>query len=123
MKIRVYYEDTDIAGVVYYANYFKFIERARSELFFSQGISPIDGASHFVVKSVSADFLASAKFGDEIDVRTRLVDMKSASLVLGQDIYRDEQLLFAATVKLVHLNQTKPAKIPDSLKKLFITGE
>jgi acyl-CoA thioester hydrolase len=119
MRIRVYYEDTDLAGVVYYANYFKFIERARSELFFSRGVLPIDGTSHFVVRSVNADFMAPAKFGDELDIVTKLLEMKSASVVLKQDIYRGGQLLFSSTVKLVHLDKDKPAKIPENLKQLF----
>lgn len=119
MKIRVYYEDTDIAGVVYYANYFKFIERARSEIFFSQSVSPINGDSHFVVKSVTANFVSSARFADILDVKTELVSLKAATIELKQTVYKDDTLIFSADVKLAHLNQNKPAKIPESLRKLF----
>jgi len=120
MKIRVYYEDTDVAGVVYYANYFKFIERARSEIFFANSLSPISNNSHFVVKNIYADFLRSAKFGDELEIKTEVVLVKSVSIELRQEIYRADKKLFVAIVKLVHLLNDRPAKIPDNIVSLFI---
>ena len=123
MRIRVYYEDTDVAGVVYHANYLKFIERARSEMLFSQGVSPIQDNCHFMIASISADFVASARFGEELDVKTEVLSIKAVSLTLRQHIYRGEQLIFRADVKLAYLNQSKPAKIPENLKKLFANGE
>ena len=82
MKYRIYYEDTDCGGVVYYANYLKFCERARSELFFQKDLTPHNNNEFFVVKSVNADYIKSAVFGDIIEVKTKLVEKKSASIVM-----------------------------------------
>lgn len=119
MKIRVYYEDTDCGNVVYYANYLKFCERARSELFFEKGLSPHNGDEFFVVKSVQADYLKSAVFGDLLDVKTKMLEKKSASIVMYQEVFRNEELLFKATFKLAFLKNYKPSKIPKELFEIF----
>ncbi|PUE63871.1 YbgC/FadM family acyl-CoA thioesterase [Arcobacter caeni] len=119
MKIRVYYEDTDCGGVVYYANYLKFCERARSELFFERGLSPHNNDEFFVVKSVQADYIKSAVFGDIIEVNTKLIDKKSASIIMYQEIFRNEELLFKGTFKLVFLKNFKPSKIPSEFFDIF----
>lgn len=119
MKIRVYYEDTDIGGVVYYANYLKFIERARSEIFFENGLSPIIEGGAFVVRSLRAEYLKSAVFGDVLDVKTKLADMKAASLTLFQEVFRGEEKLFEAYVKLAYVKDGRPAKIPSEAALLF----
>ena len=121
MKIRVYYEDTDCGGVVYHSNYLNFCERARSELFFSKGLSPHSENEFFVVKSLEADYISSAKFGDELEVKTALLERKAASLTMKQDIYKvgEEKALFTMKVKLVFLKNSKPSKIPTSLFELF----
>lgn len=119
MKIRVYYEDTDCGGVVYYANYLNFCERARSELFFQKGLSPHKNDDFFVVKSVQADYIKSAVFGDILEVKTKLVERKSASIVMYQEVFRDEELLFKATIKLAFLKNFKPSKIPLEFFDIF----
>jgi len=119
LKIRVYYEDTDCGDVVYYANYLKFCERARSELFFQKGLSPHNGDEFFVVKSVQADYIKSAIFGDLLDVKTQITQKKSASLEMYQEIFRDNELLFKATFKLAFLKNYKPSKIPKELFEIF----
>ena len=119
MIIRIYYEDTDCGGVVYYANYLKFCERARSELFFQKGLSPHKDNEFFVVKSVTADYVKSAVFGDIIDVNTKLIEKKSASIVMNQEIFRNEELLFKGTFKLVFLKNFKPSKIPSEFFDIF----
>ena len=91
MKIRVYYEDTDTGGVVYHSNYLNFCERARSEAFFRLGMSPELSSGHFVAKRIEADYIASAKLGDLLEVRTELLDMKGASFVLKQTITKEEK--------------------------------
>jgi tol-pal system-associated acyl-CoA thioesterase len=91
VQIRVYYEDTDIGGVVYYANYFKFIERARSELFFAQNKTPFDIDGHFVVQKLDANFISSARFGDMLDVYTTLDGYSKASITLKQCIKKDDK--------------------------------
>lgn len=119
MIIRIFYEDTDCGGVVYYANYLKFCERARSELFFQKGLSPHKDNEFFVVKSVQADYLKSAVFGDILEVKTKLVERKSASIVMNQEVFRDGELLFKGTFKLAFLKDFKPSKIPSEFFEIF----
>ncbi|MDD2370069.1 MAG: YbgC/FadM family acyl-CoA thioesterase [Sulfuricurvum sp.] len=121
MKIRVYYEDTDVGGVVYHSNYINFCERARSQLFFDAGRSPILEGGHFVAKHIEADYIKSAKFADILDVKTTLVEMKHASFTLLQQVFRNEEKIFEMTINLVHLNfEGKMTKIPSS-EKIFLT--
>mgnify|MGYP005997025831 CR=1 FL=1 len=119
MQIRVYYEDTDCGNVVYYANYLKFCERARSELFFQKGLSPHNDDEFFVVKSVQADYVKSAVFGDLLDITTKLIEKKAASIVMYQEVFRNDELLFKATFKLAFLKNYKPSKIPIELLEIF----
>ena len=119
MQIRVYYEDTDCGGVVYYANYLKFCERARSELFFKKGLSPHNNDEFFVVKSVNAEYIKSAVFGDIIEVKTTLTERKSASIVMYQEILRGDELLFKGSFKLAFLKNFKPSKIPNHFFEIF----
>ena len=112
MKIRVYYEDTDCGGVVYHSNYLNFCERARSELFFSKGLSPHKKDAFFVVKSLEANYIKPALLGDELEVITTLQTKKSVSLVFLQEIFRNDEKLFSMNVKVAYLKDGKPAKIP-----------
>lgn len=120
MKIRVYYEDTDCGGVVYHSNYLNFCERARSELFFEKGLTPhISENEFFVVKHMEIDFIKPAKFGDLLEVRTKLAKIKSVSIEMTQEIYKEEILLFTAKVKLAYLKDFKPSKIPENILDFF----
>ncbi len=119
MKIRVYYEDTDIGGVVYYANYLKFCERARSNIFFEKGLSPHNNNEFFVVKKVEADYIKSATFADELEVTSKVISKKSASLEIFHEIFRKEELIFTAKVKLAYLKDYKPTKIPKEILEIF----
>lgn len=120
MIIRVYYEDTDVGGVVYHSNYLNFCERARSQLFFDAGRSPILESGHFVAKHIDADYLKSAKFGDVVDVRTTLIELKNASFSLLQQIFRGEEKLFEMTIQLVFLSfEGTMSKIPNSEKEFL----
>jgi acyl-CoA thioester hydrolase len=105
--LRVYYEDTDLAGIVYYANYLKFIERARTEWIESLGVDQMalraaEGIV-FAVRRVEADYLRPARFGDELVVETVLQSLGGARLVLEQVVLRGGERIFAATVTLVCL--------------------
>lgn len=117
-SVRVYWEDTDAGGVVYYANYLKFLERARSEWLRALGFEqPELRGRHggmFVVKRVEADYLQPAKFNDELDVETGLGERSPASLVMTQRILRGGSVLLMANVNLVWVkeNSFKPARIP-----------
>ena len=120
MQIRVYYEDTDVGGVVYHSNYLNFCERARSQLFFDAGRSPILDTGHFVAKHIEADYIKSAKFADVVEVKTTLVDLKNASFSLLQQVFRGEEKLFEMTIVLVYLNfEGSMSKIPNSEKEFL----
>lgn len=119
MKIQVYYEDTDCGGVVYHSNYLNFCERARSELFFKKGLSPHKSNEFFVVKKIEANYIKPALFGDVLDVKTTLISKKNTSLVLEQNIYRNEEQLFNMYVTVVFLNNMKPSRIPEDLMVVF----
>lgn len=120
MQIRVYYEDTDVGGVVYHSNYLNFCERARSGLFFDAGRSVILDTGHFVAKHIEADYLKSAKFADVLDVKTTLVELKNASFTLLQQVFRGEEELFKMMIILVYINFAgNVSKIPDSEKEFL----
>mgnify|MGYP000441091093 CR=1 FL=1 len=122
MKIRVYYEDTDLGGVVYHSNYLNFCERARSELFFSKGQSPVLEEGHFVAKSLEADFIKSALFADVLDVKTELLSLKHASFTLQQTIYRDEEKLFSMKIKLAYLTHDgQVGRMSDETREMLNT--
>ncbi|TQM92636.1 tol-pal system-associated acyl-CoA thioesterase [Roseinatronobacter monicus] len=118
--IRVYYEDTDLAGIVYYANYLKFIERGRSEWVRSLGLDQAamkaQGAGVFAVRRVVADYLAPAHFDDLLDITTAYMRHSGARLVLRQSVLRGDKMLFLAEVTLVCLGDTgRPQPLPDAL--------
>ena len=120
--LRVYYEDTDLAGIVYYANYLKFIERARSEwvraLGVDQGRLRAGQGVVFAVRRVEADYLRPAKFDDELVIETRLVALTGARIVLEQVVARGPARLFVAVVTLVCLTQAGAAvRLPDLLRR------
>ena len=122
MKIRVYYEDTDLGGIVYHTNYIKFCERARSEVFFQEGMMPTLGeTSGFVVRNINADFLATSTLGDMLEVTTKLLKVKSSSLVLLQEVWKEEVKLFSMKIVLVYIEKGKPSRIPNQFQKVFTT--
>ena len=119
--IRVYYEDTDLAGIVYYANYLRFTERARTELLRAAGIDQSalkDGTGVvFAVRRVEADYIAPARFDDLLDVVTSLDTLGGARAVLTQDILRDGDTLFASRVTLVALPADgRPTRLPHAVR-------
>ncbi len=121
MKIRVYYDDTDAGGIVYHANYLKYCERARSELFFEAGKTPTVGGAHFVVKHIEANFLKSAKLGDIIEVKHNVLKLKFTSLKLHQSIWLDDIKIFDITSILVFAKNGKPTKINEDMREFLTT--
>lgn len=122
MKIIVYYEDTDTGGVVYHSNYLNFCERARSNAFFKQKLSPVLSNGHFVAKKLEADYIASAKLGDELDVKTKLVEVKAASFKLLQTVFRDSKKIFELNIHLAYITfEGKPQKITKDVKDLIVS--
>ncbi|PVZ50437.1 tol-pal system-associated acyl-CoA thioesterase [Thalassobacter stenotrophicus] len=120
--IRVYYEDTDLAGIVYYANYLKFIERARSEMVRAAGIdqTAMKAAGQvFAVARLEADYRAPAKFDDELIVETSVTKTTPARLTLQQVVTRKSTLIFEAKVVLVCLGPDgRPTRLPPQITKL-----
>ncbi|MGH1576424.1 tol-pal system-associated acyl-CoA thioesterase [Planktotalea sp.] len=121
--LRVYYEDTDLAGIVYYANYLRFIERARTEWVRDQGVDQTrlkeDEGLVFAVRRVEADYIAPARFDDELIVRTKVEQMTGARIVLSQDVKRGADLLFSAQVTLVALTRDgQPTRLPANIRRI-----
>ena len=123
LTVRVYYEDTDAGGVVYYANYLKYIERGRTEHLRELGFELATIANEiglvFVVKSVKADYLSPAFLDDTIEVQTSIELVKHASLIFAQKITNKEKntVLFKAEVKVVSVlkNNLKPCAFPQEI--------
>lgn len=129
MQIRIYYEDTDAGGIVYHTNYLKYCERARSELFFKYKFQTFSADRHFVVTKIEAKYLKAAALGDTVEVRTSVDNIKKASVVLKQEIYKISdingekinQLLFSALISVAYLEYGKPKKMDDIILRLFYT--
>jgi len=121
IPIRVYIEDTDAGGIVYYANYLRYMERARTEWLRDCGVEldelQYDQGILFVVRSVQVDFHQPARFNDELIACAKLMTLRSASLICEQPIMRGETLLTQATVRLVCVNADTlaPCAIPKEL--------
>lgn len=119
MQIRVYYDDTDAGGIVYHANYLKFCERARSELFFARGLSPAIDGGHFVVRRIEADFFRSAKLGDLLTVAHEIIEIKHTSLILLQSVWLEDVKLFEMKSVLVFAKDGKPIRIEQKTKEFL----
>ena len=120
-RLRVYYEDTDAAGIVYYANYLRYLERARTEWLAARGDDPAElQRTHgivFVVRRIEADFRAPARLADHLDVTVAIESLARASLVVRQEVRRNGELVVAARVALacVDARTLKPVRIPIDL--------
>ncbi len=122
MQIRVYYEDTDAGGIVYHTNYIKYCERARSEIFFEKSMMPTLGEeSGFVVRNIDADFLSTAVLGDMLIVKTKVLKIKSSSIVLLQEIWKEEIKVFSMEIILVFIEKGRPSRIPEIFRDIFKT--
>jgi len=123
-KIKVYYEDTDSGGVVYYANYLKFLERARTEALFSIGYSNKKIKEKFnsliIVKSCNIDYKKPANLEDELKIRSFVKSITKTSFFMNQFISRDEEIIVEAQIHLVFVNENgKPVTIPDEIYSQF----
>ncbi|WP_158968871.1 tol-pal system-associated acyl-CoA thioesterase [Chachezhania sediminis] len=114
--VQVYYEDTDMAGIVYHANYLRYIERARSDWVSSLGLDQNamrDDGLVFVVRRIEADYLAPARFEDRLEVVTELSSVSRVKMGLTQSVFRGEQLLFKAEVTAVCMTMAgRPVGLP-----------
>ena len=123
-KLKVYYEDTDAGGVVYYANYLKFLERARTEALVTLGFNnkkiKQDFGSLIVVKSCNIEYKIPAHLEDELSIRSFVKSITKTSFFMNQFITRGEDLIAEAKIHLVFVNKEgKPMRIPDSLFQDF----
>lgn len=120
--IRVYYEDTDLGQIVYYANYLKFIERGRSEWLRAAGVDQQrlleDSHLAFVVRRVEADYLSPARFDDQLEVVTTLEQASGPRVTVSQAVERDGKVLFQArvTVICVDLRTMRPHRLPPAVR-------
>ena len=123
-KLRVYYEDTDAGGVVYYANYLKFLERARTEALFSIGFNNKKVKDLFnsliIVKSCNIEYKKSAYLEDDLTVRSFVKSITKTSFFMNQIISKGDEIIVEAQVHLVFVNsEGKPVKIPDEIYSKF----
>ncbi|CAL75056.1 Thioesterase superfamily:4-hydroxybenzoyl-CoA thioesterase [Bradyrhizobium sp. ORS 278] len=128
MQVRVYYEDTDFSGIVYHANYLRFMERGRTNhlrlmgaeqhALFAEAASEAPGFA-FVVRSMTLDFLRPARMDDVLDVVTWPVVVKGASITLAQEVRRGEDLLVKADVRVAFISGGRAQPIPKALRDLM----
>ena len=124
-NVKVYYEDTDAGGVVYYANYLKYLERARTEALSTIELSNIkiknDFGALIIVKSCNIEYKKPAHLEDELNIQTHIISLKKTSLIMKQLIMLEKKLITEAEIHLVFVNsEGKPEKIPDKIIKNFI---
>jgi acyl-CoA thioester hydrolase len=119
--VRVYYEDTDFGGIVYYANYLKFIERARSEMVREMGIdqkSMKEDGIIFAVRKVEANYLAPALYDDMLQVRTIIGDTSAVRAVFEQQVWRGDTMIFTADVTIVCIGEDgRPTRLPAVIRR------
>ncbi len=129
MDIRIYYEDTDCGGVVYYANYLRYFERGRTEYLRARGVSPaglLEKGILFVVKKVEVDYLAPARYDDLLVLETEVSAISKTSLTFGQTIRKEglETVIARGNVLLVMVDKKgKPSRIPEDLKAALLAGD
>ena len=121
-SVKVYYEDTDAGGVVYYANYLKFLERARSEAVYSLGFTNTSLLDNhgvlLIVKSCNIEYKKPAQFEDMLEVVSEAISFTKTSFLMKQKILRNEELIANAEIHLVAVDKNgKPSKFPEELKK------
>ena len=126
-RLRVYFEDTDAAGIVYYANYLKYAERARTEMMRPLGYRSSDmmsgpGQSVLAVRRCEADYLRPARLDDELEIRSRIVAIGGASLGLEQVVFRvpDEMVIARLDITLVHISLAgRPLRLDEGVRGML----
>ena len=124
-RFKVYYEDTDSGGVVYYANYLKFLERARTDAITSLDFSNNKLIKKFgifiIVKSCNLNFLRPAKLEDNLDIISKVIEVKNVSIKMKQNIFVHDSMIVEAEILLASVNnEGKPTKLPDEFKNKLI---
>jgi len=122
LPLRVYWEDTDASGIVYYANYLRFVERGRSDLLRLLGINQqtllAESGVALTVRSCNIDYFRPARLDDEIEVRSRLTDLRGASMAALQSVWRDGVELARATIRIACIDlRGRPRRLPEVIRK------
>jgi acyl-CoA thioester hydrolase len=122
--IRVYYEDTDAGGVVYYANYLRFAERARTEILRQAGLAHTTLAQehgvHIVVRNCAVEYISPARLDDALEVHSKVLTIGGASFTIRQEIFRMASLLVTADIRLACIDfDFRPARLPAPLQRLL----
>jgi acyl-CoA thioester hydrolase len=126
LPLRVYYEDTDLSGVIYHANYLRYMERGRTEFFRSAGISKIDGLAAeepnaWALRHAQIEFIRPGRMDDTLRVHTMLTGLSGARLLARQRIYADDKLLTDGRIEACVITLTgKPRRIPQSVRDLLM---
>ena len=123
-KVKVYYEDTDAGGVVYYANYLKYLERARTEALAKIGLSNLkiknDYKAHIIVKSCNINYKKSAFLEDELNIKSHIISITKTSFVMSQTIIKNKIVIVESKIHLVFVSEKiKPIKIPKLILDKF----
>ncbi len=123
-NVKVYYEDTDAGGVVYYANYLKYLERARTEALSTIGLSNTNIKNNFgaliIVKSCNIEYKKSAYLEDNLQIKSFINTTSKTSLIMNQSIFKEKDLIVEAQIHLVFINEkSKPIKIPEKILTEF----
>jgi acyl-CoA thioester hydrolase len=128
LPVRVYYEDTDFSGVVYHANYLRFLERGRTELLRSAGVDQSilhaePGGIIFAVRRMSLEYVRPARMDDLLTIETATSEIRGASLRMSQRILREDVVLLTAEVHVAVLAGGRPARLPDEIRRLLQGGD
>ncbi len=126
MSLRVYYEDTDMAGIVYYANYLRFLERGRSDAVREVGCDQLDMRDRlgivFVVRRVEIDYRAPARMDDVLVVETETAKLGGATMVMPQRVWREDTLIVEADVRVAMMTlEGRPARLPAEIRQKLAT--
>ncbi len=131
LPLRIYYEDTDAAGIVYHANYLKFMERGRSDMLRKLGIDQAEMLKfiepddiRFVVIRTEVDYIKPARLDDEVTVHSKVARLGRASLVMDQEIHRSDEILARGRVRVAALNEEgNPARLPKKITGKLSEGQ
>ena len=123
-KVKIYYEDTDASGRVYYANYLKYLERGRTDFLSSLGFSHKDlyekNNIYFVVKTCNIEYIKPANFEDILEIKSSIVNFSKAKIEFNQKILRDDQLLIDSKILIVSINtENKISKMPNEMLEIL----
>ena len=123
-NVKVYYEDTDAGGIVYYANFLKYLERARTEALSNIGLSNTkiknDFGTLIIVKSCNIEYKKSAHLEDNLQIKSYINSISKTSLIMNQSIFKDKDPIIEAQIHIVFINEkSKPVKIPEKILKEF----